>query len=112
VRAVVKLYEHRWAIETTFPNLKRELHLDEFMVRDWTAIERLLWAGAMAYTLWLLLHWQTSEQGRCFLDEALTPLRQRAVMGRQLTVGKIREALALDYTAHPDNWPLAPLCGT
>ena len=51
VRAVVKLYEYRWVIETTFETMKGELHLDEFMVRKWVTNERLLWAGAMAYTL-------------------------------------------------------------
>lgn len=107
VRAVSKLYEQRWAIETTFQNMKRELHLDEFMVRDWTAIERLLWAGAMAYSLLVLLRLQIGEEAQRFLHEATDLLRQRAVPSKHLTVGKIREALALDHHDCPTDWPLA-----
>jgi hypothetical protein len=43
--------------------------LDEFMVRDWAAIERLLWAGAMAYTLLVILYLNAREEGRRFLEE-------------------------------------------
>lgn len=107
VREVVKIYEYRWAIETTFENMKRDLHLDEFMVRDWAAIERLLWAGAMAYTLLVALYLDAREEGRRFLEEVMQLLRQRAVMGKQLTVGKLREALALDHTDHHEEWLLA-----
>jgi len=31
-------------------------------------------------------------------------LRQRVVMGKRLTMGKLREAIALDYAAHPKQW--------
>jgi len=104
VKAVVKIYEYRWAIETTFENMKRDLHLDEFMVREWVAIERLLWAGAMAYTLLVVLRLQAHEESRRFLEEVLRLLREQAVMGQDLTVGKLREAIALDYTHHPAQW--------
>jgi Transposase DDE domain len=97
VREIVRLYEWRWAIETMFENLKRELHLDEFMVRDWLAIERLLWAGAMSYMALLVLRLTERSAGQQCLKQVLALLRQRAVMGKQLTVGKVREALALDY---------------
>jgi hypothetical protein len=107
VREVVKIYEYRWAIETTFENMKRDLHLDEFMVRDWIAIERLLWAGAMAYTLLVVLYLDAREEGHRFLEEVMQLLRQRAVMGKQLTVGKLREAIALDHTDHHEEWLLA-----
>jgi len=104
VRAVVKIYEYRWAIETTFENMKSELHLDEFMVRQWVAIERLLWTGAMAYILLVVLRLEAHEEARRFLAEVLRLLRQRAVMGKKLTVGKLREAIALDYIAYPKQW--------
>lgn len=107
VRAVVKLYEYRWAIETTFETMKSELHLDEFMVREWVAIERLLWAAAMSYTLLVLLYLQISEEGRRFLEEVSQLLRQRAVIGKQLTIGKLREAIFLDYTDHRKQWQAA-----
>ena len=97
VRAVVKIYEYRWAIETTFENMKSELHLDEFMVRQWVAIERMLWA-AMAYILLVVLRLEAHEEGRRFLAEVLRLLRRRAVMG------KLREAIALDYIAHSKGW--------
>lgn len=104
VREVVRLYEYRWAIETTFENMKRDLHLDEFMVRDWVAIERLLWAGAMAYSLLIVLYLDAREESYRLLEEVMQLLRQWAVMGKELTVGKLREALALDHTDHHEQW--------
>ena len=106
VRAVVKIYEYRWAIDTIFERTKRELHLDEFMVRQWAAIECLLWAGAMVYIL-VLLRLETHKESRRFLAEVLQLLRQRAIMGKKLTVGKFREAIALDYTDYREQWPAA-----
>jgi hypothetical protein len=104
VREIVRLYEWRWAIETMFENLKRELHLDEFMVRDWRAIDRLLWAGAMSYLALLVLRLTERSAGQQCLKQVLALLRQRAVMGKQLTVGKVREALALDYQDNKSDW--------
>ncbi len=103
---MVKIYEYRWAIETIFERTKRELHLDEFMVRQWAAIECLLWAGAMVYIL-VLLRLETHKESRRFLAEVLQLLRQRAIMGKKLTVGKFREAIALDYTDYREQWPAA-----
>lgn len=104
VQEVVKLYEYRWAIETTFENLKRDFHLDEFMVREWVAIERLLWAVAMAYSLLVVLYVDTRREGRRFLEAVKRVLRRRAVVGKGLTIGKLREAIALDQIAHPQQW--------
>lgn len=107
VREIVQLYEWRWAIETMFENLKRELHLDEFMVRDWRAIERLLWAGAMSYMALLVLRLTERSAGQRCLKQIQAVLRRRAVMGKQLTVGKVREALALDYQDNKSDWGAA-----
>jgi len=94
----------RCCIETMFENLKRELHLDEFMVRDWLAIERLLWAGAMSYMALLVLRLTERSAGQQCLKQIQARLRQRSVMGKQLTVGKVREALALDYQDNKQDW--------
>lgn len=106
VRAVVRIYEYRWAIETMFETLKRDWHIDEFMVRQWRAIERLLWAGTMAYMVLLLLLLDVQEESSHFLEEVKQFLRRRSVMGKDLGVGKLREALALDRTDHFENWHL------
>ena len=66
------------------------------------AIERLLWCVALAYALATL----------ALLDEELGRLRSQAqrilrvwgVMGRQLTVGKVVEALSLDWKQHRRAW--------
>ncbi len=106
VRAVVRMYEYRWAIETMFEALKRDWHIDEFMVRHWRAIERLLWAGAMAYMVLLLLLLDVQEESRQFLEEVRQFWRRRAVMGKDLGAGKLREALALDRADHFEDWLL------
>jgi len=104
LRDIVKLYEYRWAIETMFENLKRDLHMDEFMVRDWLAIERLLWATAMSYMVLIVMRLSERQEGQRCLKDILAVLREQAVMGKGLTLGKIREALTLDYRDHRQDW--------
>jgi len=105
VRAVVKIYEYRWAIETTFEHMKSELHLDEFMVWPWVAIERLLWVGAMAYILPGVLCLEAHEEGRHFLAEALRLLWRWAVMGKRPTVGKpVRPLSSIALFTLKDGW--------
>jgi hypothetical protein len=58
----------------------------------------------MAYTLLVVLCLQASEEGRRFRAEVIQLLRQWAVIGKKLTVGKLRETIALDHTAHPEEW--------
>jgi hypothetical protein len=51
VRAIVRLYAQRWAIETGFEPMPMPMHAwgqDAFLVRRWTAIDRLLWVRAVA----------------------------------------------------------------
>lgn len=78
------------------------------MVREWVAIEGLLWAGAMAYSLLVVLWIDARGKGRRFLDEVKRILRRGAVMGKRLTVGKLREAIALDHIGHSEQWLAAP----
>ena len=53
VRALVRLYAQRWAIETGCETM-HAWGQDAFMVRRWTAIDRLLWVVAVAYALVVL----------------------------------------------------------
>jgi hypothetical protein len=55
VRAIVRLYAQRWAIETGCET-RHAWGQDAFMVRRWIAIERLLWVLAVAYVL-VVLAW-------------------------------------------------------
>ena len=38
------------------------------------------------------------------MKDILAVLREQAVMKKELTLGKVREALALDYRQHTQEW--------
>ena len=100
-RGIAWVYGQRWTIETGFETLKA-WGLGRFMVRRWQAIDRLLWIVASAYTvLLLLLHAPRLTRLRY---QAGALLRQQAVLGRYLTVGKLAEALGLDFPHHRRAW--------
>lgn len=50
----VKAYGKRWGVEDATWGLKQRLHLEEFLVRSWRSIRRLLWLAAWAF-FWLNL---------------------------------------------------------
>ncbi len=50
----VKAYGRRWAVEDATRGLKQRLHLEDFLVRSWMSIRRLLWLVAWAF-YWLNL---------------------------------------------------------
>ena len=97
-RSLIKLYRSRWGIETAFETCKRELGLGRFMVRRVKAIERLLDLLTLAYTVLIfLLVSRGSLPAR--LHQAVWKLLRGWSVWRhagRLTVGKLREALALD----------------
>jgi hypothetical protein len=100
-RALVRLYAHRWAIETAFETM-HAWGQDHFMVRTWVAIERLLWVLALAYALVVLaLHQPRLQRLR---DQAVAVLKQLSVVGEQLTSGKLAEAISLDFARHARAW--------
>ncbi|GAC1518819.1 MAG: hypothetical protein NVS2B7_39970 [Herpetosiphon sp.] len=100
-QAIVDVYSHRWAIETAFETMKG-WGLGRFMVRQWQAIDRLLWSVGVAYALLQVALSHTLTQG---LRAAATRLlRWWGVLGRRLTVGKLAEAIALDVHHHPRAW--------
>ncbi len=91
-RTVVRLYAQRWSIETGFETM-HAWGQDRFMVRSWTAIDRLLWVLAV-YDRTL----------RCFCGHAVALLKQLSVVGDDLTPGKLAEAIGLDYQRHHRAW--------
>ena len=98
---VAWLYVRRRPIATGFEPLKA-LGLDCFMGRDWQAISRLLWIAPIAYTLLLLaLHAPRLARLR---RQAGALLRQQSVVGADLTVGKLAEALGLDFAGQRRAW--------
>ena len=100
-RGIAWVYGQRWTIETGFETLKA-WGLGRFMVRGWQAIDRLLWVVAIAYTLLLvLLHAPRLARLR---RRAAALLRQQAVLGRYLTVGKLAEAISFDFPLHRRAW--------
>ena len=100
-RAIVRLYAQRWAIETAFETM-HAWGQDRFMVRSWTAIDRLLWVLAVAYALVVLaLHDGTL---RRFRVQAEAVLKQLSVLGDHLTLGKLAEAIGLDFARHSRAW--------
>lgn len=50
----VKAYGRRWGVEDATWGLKQRLHLEEFLVRSWRSIRRLLWLAAWVF-YWLNL---------------------------------------------------------
>lgn len=100
-QGVVRVYGQRWAIESGFETMK-SWGLGRFMVRQWQAIDRLLWLVAVAYAVTLLAlyrpHLATLRQ------QATILLRYWCVLGRRLTVGKLAEALAVDFQQHRRAW--------
>ena len=91
----------RWAIETMFETL-HAWGQERFMVRSWQAIDRLLWILAIAYALLLLvLHHPALQR---FRAEAEALLRRLSVVGQRLTIGKLAEAIRLDWARHDRAW--------
>jgi Transposase DDE domain len=104
VTGVVRVYSWRWAIETAFETMKA-WGLGRFMVRSWQAIDRLLWLVAVAYALLVV----AARDGPLAIlrEQAVALLKRLAVLGRRLTVGKLAEAIGLDYQRHRRAWATA-----
>jgi hypothetical protein len=100
-RGVAAVYAQRWSIEASFQTMKA-WGLGRFMVREWTAIDRLLWIVMLAFAL--LVFVRQAPPFRRLRAGAIGLLTQLAVLGRQLTVGKLAEALSLDFAQHPRSW--------
>ena len=98
---LARVYAFRWSIETAFETLKG-WGLDRFMVRSWQAIDRLLWIFPLAYLLLRLA--QRSPTLARFRSQATVLLKRLAVLGRRLTVGKLAQAIGLDFTRHTRAW--------
>ncbi len=98
---IVGVYSQRWPIESAFETMK-SWGLGKFMVRSWTAIDRLLWVVALAYALSVV----AVIAGRCgWLRRQVTALlAEQGACGRRLTPGKLAEAIALDLPRHPRAW--------
>src|SRR5262249_14754700 len=50
----VKAYHRRWGVEDATWAIKQRLHLEDFLVRSWMSIRRMLWLVAWAF-FWLNL---------------------------------------------------------
>ena len=109
VKGVVRVYSWRWSIETAFETMKA-WGLGRFMVRRWQAIDRLLWLVAVAYALLVV----AARDGPLAIlrEQAIALLKRLAVLGRYLTVGKLAEAIGLDYQHHRRAWTTVWLTGT
>jgi Transposase DDE domain len=101
VKGVVRVYSWRWSIETAFETMKA-WGLGRFMVRRWQAIDRLLWLVAVAYALLVV----AARDGPLAIlrEQAERLLKRVAVLGRRLTVGKLAQAIGLDYQRHRRAW--------
>ncbi len=72
------------------------------MVRQWQAIERLLWIVAVAYALTTVALYLP--RLATLRQQAVQCLRQWGVCGRRLSVGKLAEAIAVDVQHHRRAW--------
>lgn len=104
VKGVVRVSAWRWSIETGFETLKA-LGLGRCMVRKWQANDRRLWIVAVAYALLAV----AARDGplAIFRQQAIRLLKRLAVLGRRLAVGKLAEAIGLDYRQHRRAWSTA-----
>jgi hypothetical protein len=102
-RAIIHLYESRWVIETGFETLKGSFGLEKFMVRKWRAAERLLNLVAMAFILLVLMLQSPHKNVQRLLVQAERILKRMAAF-KELTLGKLREALALDWDENRKVW--------
>jgi hypothetical protein len=100
-RALVRLYAQRWASETGFETM-HAWGQEAFMVRRWTAIDRLLWVLAVACALLVLALYQRTL--RAVRRQATAVLKAFSVVGDHLTVGKLAEAIGLDDHEHRRAW--------
>ena len=103
-RGIARIYAQRWAIETGFETM-HAWGQDRFMVRSFQAIDRLLWIVALAHTLMVLALRDGKLAG--FRDQAKRLLKGQTVLGRRLTVGKLAEAIGLDFVRHRRAWAYA-----
>jgi hypothetical protein len=94
---VASIYGQRWAIESGFEVMK-SWGLEKFMVRQWEAIDGLLWLVGGAYALMVVaLSEAKLERLRA---EAVAVLKVWGALGRRLSAGKLAEALAVDFQHH------------
>lgn len=100
-QGIAHIYSQRWAIESGFEIMKA-WGLEDFMVRQWEAIEHMLWIVALAYTLATVALYR-SDFGR-FREQAKALLKRWGAVKRWLTVGKVVEALGYDFRQHPRAW--------
>jgi len=103
-KGIVRVSAQRWAIEVAFETMKG-WGLGRFMVRSWTAIDRLLWLVAVAYALSVLAVVAPRLAALCAQAAAL--LAEQGALGRRLTPGKVAEAIALDFPRHHRAWTRA-----
>ncbi len=100
-KGIARIYSQRWAIEAAFETM-HGWGQDRFMVRSFDAIDRLLWIVALAHALVELALRDGKLAG--FRVQALRLLKQQTVLGRRLTVGKLVEAIGLDFARHLRAW--------
>ncbi len=72
------------------------------MVRQWQAIDRLLWIVAVAYALATVALYLP--RLAALREQAVQWLRQWGVCGRRLSVGKLAEAITVDVRYHRRAW--------
>jgi hypothetical protein len=74
----VRAYHKRWGVEDATRGIKQQFRVEQFLVRSWVAIRRLLWLVAWAF--WWLNLW--GDDGFRRLREALTnhPWRVKKVV--------------------------------
>jgi hypothetical protein len=75
----VRAYHRRWGVEDATRGLKQKFTLEQFLVRSWCAIRRLLWL--VAWVFWWLNLWGDDqfEQPRCALMTHSWRLKKKVI---------------------------------
>jgi len=104
IKQIVRIYEARWGIETMFEYLKRGWGLDKFMTRTKKAINRALTFCTLAFMSLMLIWCIQNRQNQRFILSARALILHLSVLRKELTVGKLKEAIEIDFRVCPWKW--------
>ena len=74
------------------------------MVRTKKAIERVLILCILAYMALMLARYLQSRVNQRFIRSAEKLLHQFSILRKEVTIGKLREAIELDFQSQPWKW--------
>ncbi len=87
-------------------HIKRGWGINKFMVRTKKAIERVLILCILAFMALMLARYLQSRVNQRLIRSAEKLLNRLSVLRREVTIGKFREIIELDFQSQPWEWAL------